>query len=414
MSEQFASTEANPDRRAHITLVHGTWGRGFIPDKRLFWWSRREPIWSETNSEFCRELKRELINRGITPQLEPYVWSGSNSVLTREEEACRLAKKLERQAVMDQNSCVPRVVIGHSHGGNIALNAARKSRAQCYVVTLATPFLDLIPFSTAKSWLPYSFSAFPMKNFKIRVLSFVLTCYIYIIALDIMGVPVRRILESDQGSWYLIPGIFCFVVLGVIFNNVAYKYEDALAQIASSYRPLHEISVPTALLVLRGADDEAALMLAAGSIDSLLTSPMIRLVSLLIAVMVSFPVLIVVAIFGHFQYFVHVLNGTLLLFLSLAGLAALGRSVFGKELAVGGATLWLNINSSPDTGGNVCIQTLSGQIGTHVRKYYGPDGKEVIAEGYEQYRYGRRHALYYHSECASAIADWLDHRLERP
>src|ERR1700738_3849733 len=68
-----------------ITLVHGTWGRGFFPtDKQPLWGG---PRWFQEGSHFLTELRGVLRERFPSFTIEPFTWSGSNSVFQRDSAA---------------------------------------------------------------------------------------------------------------------------------------------------------------------------------------------------------------------------------------------------------------------------------------------------------------------------------------
>src|SRR5262245_9707249 len=110
-----------------ITLVHGTWPRGFFPKiARFKQWVRRlmrrkrlgpPPFWFEEGSPFWARLSDELsdISRKITPLL----WSGANSIVERDKTAHDLAEHLSVEHA--EHPQATQLVIAHSHGGNIAL-----------------------------------------------------------------------------------------------------------------------------------------------------------------------------------------------------------------------------------------------------------------------------------------------------
>lgn len=121
-----------------ITLVHGTWGRGFFPCVRPRCGANR--WWFQPKSEFRAALKREL--GGHRTHFRTHLWSGANSVLDRDRAAKRLADRIKQQARTRPGTKF--VIVGHSHGGNVAMKAAARlvaDRQPVHVVTLATPFL---------------------------------------------------------------------------------------------------------------------------------------------------------------------------------------------------------------------------------------------------------------------------------
>jgi hypothetical protein len=142
-----------------ITLVHGTWPRGFFP--RIVWFKqrvrelmrRRRPwdpplFWFEEGSAFLARLSAEL--RDIPHKIKPLLWSGENSISERDKTAHVLAEHLSAEHA--EHPQATQLVIAHSHGGNIALHALYRlhqldgsrlceaDSATPLVVTLATPF----------------------------------------------------------------------------------------------------------------------------------------------------------------------------------------------------------------------------------------------------------------------------------
>src|SRR5215831_1094741 len=114
-----------------VTLVHGTWPRGFFPKLfRFKQWMRGliglrqpwepPPFWFEEGSPFRARLSAKLfdIPHKITP---PLLWSGANSIFERDKTAHVLAAHLSAEHA--EHPQAAQLVIAHSHGGNIALRA---------------------------------------------------------------------------------------------------------------------------------------------------------------------------------------------------------------------------------------------------------------------------------------------------
>ena len=98
-----------------ITLVHGTWGRGFLPPLR------EEGTWFAAGSDFRKTLAGALNKHQLSFSMYPFLWSGANSVRERDRAAHELAEHLRAKQLEHSNST--QVVIAHSHGGNVALRA---------------------------------------------------------------------------------------------------------------------------------------------------------------------------------------------------------------------------------------------------------------------------------------------------
>src|SRR5687767_4166953 len=102
--------------RMTITLIHGTFAKG-----------RRFP-----------ELQSALSERFGTAVVSPYDWRGWNSTRSRLRAANELVSRLRHFEG-------PHFLIGHSHGGSVALYAALKLSAEGLggVVSLNTPFVSV-------------------------------------------------------------------------------------------------------------------------------------------------------------------------------------------------------------------------------------------------------------------------------
>ena len=142
-------------RRAHsvyhsgmITLVHGTWPRGFFREwlnivRRLLG-LKPKPLWFQSESPFRENLERSLKDASLDCEIRSFCWSGANSVFARAAAADELESVLRED--LDQSQDARPVVIAHSHGGNIALRAIDRLGADASrirLVTLATPFLKV-------------------------------------------------------------------------------------------------------------------------------------------------------------------------------------------------------------------------------------------------------------------------------
>ncbi len=104
--------------------------------------------WFQKGSHFSQALTGKLAARGIEAEIVPFLWSGANSASAREVSAEKLAATVKRIA--------PRYagvhIVGHSHGGNVANDAALLLRwgrrrthdkeAIASLTTIGTPFLS--------------------------------------------------------------------------------------------------------------------------------------------------------------------------------------------------------------------------------------------------------------------------------
>ena len=144
MTGDSGSSETTDEHgaRAAIITVHGTGDSEPGPEGEK-WWQR--------GSEFSGWLIEELASRGVAADIHPLIWTGANSATAR-EEASRDLEKLTRQLAKDYDNVH---VIGHSHGGNVANEAAvllnwrggraghKSARARLRSIsTVGTPFFQ--------------------------------------------------------------------------------------------------------------------------------------------------------------------------------------------------------------------------------------------------------------------------------
>lgn len=128
--------------RVTIVSVHGTGDIAAEPDGPI-----DGDHWFQTRSKFMASLKQRLVGRGIEAEIIPQLWSGANGAMERERGARALVETIKRAA---RRNGGPVHVIGHSHGGNVANDAARMlnwSRAQrdpkiASITTVGTPFFS--------------------------------------------------------------------------------------------------------------------------------------------------------------------------------------------------------------------------------------------------------------------------------
>jgi hypothetical protein len=70
---------------AKVILVHGTWGRGFDPDREACRkeTAPNEPRWFEIGSKFYTELSAGLSSLLAAEDLSAFLWSGARRVWAR-------------------------------------------------------------------------------------------------------------------------------------------------------------------------------------------------------------------------------------------------------------------------------------------------------------------------------------------
>lgn len=102
--------------RVAIVTVHGTGDTAPEPKG-----PPEGEHWFLINSKFVRQLREKLSARGIEADVIPHLWSGANSAMKREEASRKLAARV-RGLSRKYNGKVH--IVGHSHGGNVANDAA--------------------------------------------------------------------------------------------------------------------------------------------------------------------------------------------------------------------------------------------------------------------------------------------------
>src|SRR5580704_11222952 len=120
-------------KHLRVFLVNGTWPKGppfWLWLKRLFPWRRSEPkCWYEEDSDFWEHLSSSLRMKmpDADIRLESAPWGGANSHRKRMIAAKELRSQLNRNAEKEPNAI--RIVVAHSHGGDVALSAVKMTTA---------------------------------------------------------------------------------------------------------------------------------------------------------------------------------------------------------------------------------------------------------------------------------------------
>jgi hypothetical protein len=114
-----------------VTLVHGTHARG-AP-----WTQAGSPLWRELEGHF-----------GSAAVIDRFDWSGDNTVFARRDAGSELVAHMN--SLKQRFPTAKQYIVGHSHGGNVALYAAEEIRVDG-IACLATPFLHASPRDEALS-----------------------------------------------------------------------------------------------------------------------------------------------------------------------------------------------------------------------------------------------------------------------
>jgi hypothetical protein len=401
-----------------ISLVHGTWGRSFPSVGGR---------WFEEGSIFREILQARLKLEDLSFEIREFHWSGRNSIRARERGAAELAQRLATSA----EACdgYRSIIIAHSHGGNLALEAIRRSgiKSRLALVSLATPYLDVRE-------LPRSASVFRQIDTLIAAIFFILfQSVLFAIVLPELPDDLRRIHGMDDSYETSISIAMCVIALVLVRCVVVGFHYGESAWKSPAFRV--DPSIP--ILALRATDDEANLALIGGAIGAKLLS---------ILFLLSYPVLLIgfaITVIPFVMQFVSQFGifviGTVLAIAfsrsipwkirvvavaSFVGLALLPSAVRDAwALSIGGLILYAAVSLQLATGTMILLlfsialsrsingrELLLGGVGYEVNVQSAPDSENVklvslgSADG-ERTRL--RHSIYDHEECAPVIAAWI-------
>src|SRR5262245_24410731 len=221
-----------------VTLVHGTFATA--------------APWTKPDSALCSTLKIEF---GDNILIEPFNWSpANNSIEARIAAAKNLSSHLTR--LQENHPKARQYVIAHSHGGNVALEAALEAAASygfklAGIACLATPFLHAsvrdLPQLTLVNLGSWFGSLFILSG---------------LVVLPWCG------LGRWLGLWVLVS---CFLA-AVAADVTSGLYEGLVRRIKieTVAKVALQTSVPADwnLLIIRGAGDEASLALETSQLFS--------------------------------------------------------------------------------------------------------------------------------------------------
>lgn len=380
------------DIDAVVTLVHGTWGRG--PSRVARRNPERHAPWCRDNSRFVRALDECFEGAGLNIAYSRFNWSGANSI----EDRYWASERLCSQIVRVRSWGKPHLIIGHSHGGNVALEALelyckRGHEEPPALATMATPFLFMEKVPHRRDfWL-----AGPVEFLCLAGLAY----WLLISPLSALfaGLPFLAVPVAIMGL--ALAGV-CTILLGTPPKNT-WKW-NACSRV---WDP------GTNLLVLRGTEDEAGFALTLSLLAIRLTDLIAIVYTLaralidLIAILCF--IIIPMTLAGAFAFDI-VLGGDrahsgwivtqLRALLPLAGtiafciglvvairliIPALAKASFGWELIRGPGALSVSANSVPDGCANLTVRTLSRA-----------QHRSLLS----------LHSLHDHREAAPAIAEW--------
>jgi hypothetical protein len=371
-----------------ITLVHGTWGRGFFPGHRR---QNRPPLWFEVGSPFLARLCAEIGD--IPHQIKPLLWSGANSIFERDRTAQVLAEYLSAEHA--EHPLASQLIIAHSHGGNIALRALHhlqmrndsrlygEDSARPFVATLATPFIEIHQADFGNR--PLIIRSAVM--IAILFLSLALTGGLL---LSIVWFVPPRLLPSNGApivsTWVTVVSLAVAVVGWRWIVRKATTRQRQLDALKDATRLGESVSAQR-LLVIRAIDDEASLTLALGAIFNYVTARLMTFVFFLAGVLTIITPYSKAWLPGWVYRWVYpaTFAGFVVFTLLLLGVLMVSRSVHGRELARSPMECQINTQSAPDA----------------------IDLSQIVTLVSRSYVKSLRHGIYEHENCAKAISDWV-------
>jgi hypothetical protein len=385
-----------PPFALRVTLVHGTWPRGIVP------YFAKHPLWFEEGSAFRTQLMGSFSKNNIRCEIDAFLWSGANSILDRANAALRLTEQLEdeRRAVGSRQ-----MIIAHSHGGNVAVRAVSKiattpdgKNQTPLIVTMATPFVELHSYLNPELYLKAMQGLVPGRTRGVTYGMFSVIIFGFIVA-GLAAVTVSTLGETPL-SWLVIVGAF----VAILYRHSRWKRgitrrKEIVQRLVAATRL--DCDNVRKLLIVRAIDDEASLTLAFGAILN-------RLVPAAIVVMYWAFIYWWVVCWYYFlsnlwksgipKQFEELqamwLMATfstldwLALLSAIAGALfvafVLGRSVYGREMAMAPLECQINTQSVPD----------------------GSDLSKVVTLVSADRVRGLRHGIYDLDDCAPTIAQW--------
>jgi alpha/beta hydrolase family protein len=208
--------------KAVITLVHGTWAR--------------RSRWTKEGSRLRQKLGESIAGPKLFLE---FPWSGNNSPKARAAAALSLCEYLRRQIAL--HSEAQQFVIGHSHGGTVALKAVEIGNLfdQVHVACLSTPFFYVKPrFQKVRD---------SAKQVALAAVT----------ALLLLPTVLRFTIITDH--WPMI------VLGGILYLYAAWRVEKVWKIAAENFRLQLAISIPqsASLMIIRTVGDEASAAIAA-------------------------------------------------------------------------------------------------------------------------------------------------------
>ncbi len=258
--DAVATEQPTPIR---VLLVHGTWPYGRWPASVRAAWHRvigtRPAVrWFEERSTF-REALLSRIPGSVS--MDVFSWTGGNSAGARNRAVSDLEMTVRQSATQHPDAI--RVVIAHSHGGNIVLRALEQlsaSERPHGVVTIATPFIVARPRALLE-WERHATLA-------LRIM--------------VLALPAAAILATVSRSaltpYHYIRAACALLISGAVLWIGTRIWQCSQRAVFS--RPPAEQVDTARMLVIRAPGDEASLALGFGQVVGSLGYGIWRLLAL--------------------------------------------------------------------------------------------------------------------------------------
>ncbi|HEV7880964.1 hypothetical protein [Bradyrhizobium sp.] len=329
------------------------------------WWGS---YWFNDGSAFRERLNAELANRNIEAQIECVSWSGANSVLAR---AAAVPELCDHLCTKPKDS--PNVVIAHSHGGNIAMQAIGEMGGQganVLLVSLATPFLKVIP----------------MRSTTRFVVTF------FILAIVTLILSLGTLLLNDLNWWVRIAcAILATMLVWILGLHICAWFKPKQLDEAANFNITPALS--PRLLAIRGFADEASLALSVGRAGARLGYIVSNLIiGQLFVVAVLLMIFALATKWSSLKDSIDLITGyAAVIFISSILLPNFLTSVLGREFLVEASRYEITVESVPDSAdARASILTLQ------------PFSEDSFG------LQSLRHSIYNHPGCVTEIINWLE------
>lgn len=387
------------DSKILITLINGT----FAPNAS----------WIKSGSSLASWLTKNLPN---APSVHSFSWRGQNKVRARLTAARDLKLHVESLKAQHEQSGekVAHYLIGHSHGGNVALYAYAQLKNKDDIdgiICLSTPFLHF--------W----------SNRSVNTMSFLARCALTIIIFVFMKGILSDIHKdygdnfSDEVSWaaFLLSQSlnlliwFVFFILYRVSNDASLSFKQRIYDAELPHIPSKKF------LSVRTIGDEASGLLGAASLINWIsirvaTIPyrIVTVFGALFLVLAYLPVLMGPMMFGYdVDFGAAIIMSTVGIVLGLPFLLGVLRlfctALYGFDIPFHYPNCLVSAETTPNTGSYESV--LVEPISSNAAEYYDPHTEEVVVlDRWE----GLKHSeIYDNTDCLKIISSWISAKQDR-